>query len=90
MKRKRKVGRNAGSGQLTTVAKAKANPKTHTVETMPARRRDTELGDKIDALRAAVGRVEAVLAAIERRLSSADEAARYRHRVARQDYLSRS
>jgi hypothetical protein len=30
----RKVGRDAGNGQFTTVKEAKGNPKTHVVETI--------------------------------------------------------
>ena len=31
---KSKIGRDAGSGQFTTVKKAQNNPKTHVVETI--------------------------------------------------------
>lgn len=31
----RKIGRDAGSGQFTTIKKARDYPKTHTVEKLP-------------------------------------------------------
>ena len=41
------IGRNAMTGELTTVAKARAKPKTHIVERMPKKGRgDTGRGKK--------------------------------------------
>jgi len=31
----RKIGRDAGTGEFTTVQKARENPKTHVVEKLP-------------------------------------------------------
>jgi hypothetical protein len=72
----RKIGRDARTGRIIKVAEAKARKAMATVETLGPRRRDGEVMRAIDALASAIGRAEAVLASVDRRLANLEAVAK--------------